>query len=237
MKNLIVIPTLNEVNNLDFITNKIFKILATIHILFIDDNSDDGTRKKIRLLRKKNKKIFFIFRNKRLGIGSAHKEGIKWAYKKKYKICFFMDCDRTHNPIILRKMLILFKKNYQIIGTSRFLNKESIKDWSFYRKLLTQMRYTLVKFFLGTNLDSSGGFRAFDLKKVRLSNFLISRNNSYFYLVESMFYFEKMGYKIAEVPVVLNKRVYGSSKMRIKDIFDALISLIILFIKKNFSYK
>ena len=86
MKILVVIPTLNEKGNVSLITEKILNLNKDAKILFIDDNSLDGTRKEILSLSKKNKKIKFIFRKSKLGIGSAHKKGINYAFKKNYDI-------------------------------------------------------------------------------------------------------------------------------------------------------
>ena len=167
MKNIIIIPTLNENENINYLFQSIVKNFK-IPILFIDDNSNDGTREKILSLSKKSKLIKYIFRNKRYGIGSAHKEGIYWAYKNKFNLCFTMDADRTHNPFEIKKMLnILKKKNADIIITSRFLKKSSLEDWPTLRKIITKIRYYLVKIILNTNLDSSGGFRCYNISKIK----------------------------------------------------------------------
>ena len=102
---LIIIPVLNEEKNIFLIFNKIKQNLKkNFNILFIDDNSIDKTRQNIFYLKKKNKNIFLIKRPKRLGIGSAHKVGLKWGYKRKYKYIITMDCDGTHNPRYINKM-------------------------------------------------------------------------------------------------------------------------------------
>ena len=123
---LIIIPVLNEVNNILPIVKKIFKYLGNKkkHILFIDDNSKDGTRNKIYFAQKKFNKIYLIKRGKKLGIGSAHKVGLNWGFKRKYKKIITMDCDGTHNPIYIDRMLKKLDRNdCDIISTNRFLNK------------------------------------------------------------------------------------------------------------------
>ena len=126
---LIIVPVLNEANNIFPLLKKIFKYLKNKkkHILFIDDNSTDGTRNKIKQAKKKYKKIYLIKRSRKLGIGSAHKIGLAWGFKNKYKIIITMDCDGTHDPIYIDIMLkVLSKKNCQIVSTNRFLNKNSL---------------------------------------------------------------------------------------------------------------
>ncbi len=225
MKNIIIIPTLNENDNINYL----FKIIVKkfkIPILFIDDNSNDGTQEKILNLSKKSKLIKYIFRKKRYGIGSAHKEGIRWAYKNKFNLCFTMDADRTHNPFEINKMIkILKKNNANIVITSRFIKKSSLQDWPILRKFITKIRFYLVKIILNTRLDSSGGFRCYNIEKIKKKDIFLAENNGYFFLVESLFYLEKLNYKIIEIHSDLKYRSSGQSKMRVSDILSALFNL------------
>jgi len=110
---LIIIPTLNEKKNIKKLFSQIQKLKINSDILFIDDNSDDGTRDKIISFSKKNRNVKFIFRPKKLGIGSAHKVGLVYGYKKRYKKILTMDADGTHNPKYIKKMFYE-SKNFDI---------------------------------------------------------------------------------------------------------------------------
>ena len=225
MKNIIIIPTLNENDNINYLFRLIVKKLK-IPILFVDDNSKDGTQEKILDLSKRSKLIKYIFRKKRYGIGSAHKAGIRWAYKNNFNLCFTMDADRTHNPLEISKMIKCQKKNNaDIIITSRFIKKSSLEDWPILRKIITKIRYYLVKIILKTSLDSSGGFRCYNISKIKKEDIFLASNNGYFFLIESLFYLEKLNYKIIEIHSNLKYRSSGQSKMRIIDILSALINL------------
>ena len=225
MKNIIIIPTLNENDNINYLFRLIVKKLK-IPILFVDDNSKDGTQEKILDLSKRSKLIKYIFRKKRYGIGSAHKAGIRWAYKNNFNLCFTMDADRTHNPLEISKMIKCQKKNNaDIIITSRFIKKSSLEDWPILRKIITKIRYYLVKIILKTSLDSSGGFRCYNISKIKKEDIFLANNNGYFFLIESLFYLEKLNYKIIEIHSNLKYRSSGQSKMRIIDILSALINL------------
>ena len=232
MKLLVIIPVLNEEKNINLIWKKIRKLKKIKKdILFIDDNSTDRTRLKIKDLKKKNKNIFLIKRETKKGIGSAHKEGIIWGYKKKYTIIVTMDCDGTHDPVHIKKMLKLIKnKNYEMISTNRFLKKNSLSDWSFWRIFLTNLRHFLIKNILNIKFDSSGAFRCYNIKKIKLNDILLAKNNSYSFFWESIFFLSKR-YNIAEIPISLPGRVSGSSKMRINDIVFALYYLLLIFFK------
>ena len=236
---LVIIPVLNEVSNIIPIINKIENNLVNKHhILFIDDNSKDGTINKIKTMQKKYKNIFLIKRSHRLGIGSAHKKGISWGYDKKYNTIITMDCDGTHNPIYINKMLnILNKKKFDLISTNRFLKDNSLNDWSLWRKKLTTFRHILIKFLLNIKYDSSGAFRCYNSKKIKLQDILQAENNSYSFFWESMFLLSKKNYKIFEIPIKLPGRLSGSSKMRSVDIISALIYLIKIYFKNIISLK
>jgi dolichol-phosphate mannosyltransferase len=123
MKKILIIPTYNEIDNIESIHKKIRKYNSRIKILFIDDNSPDGTLDKIKLLIKNDKNILILSRKRKYGIGSAHKFGIRWAIKKKFKLCVTMDSDMTHDPKLIPKMIKLSNK-YDLVQTNRFLNKK-----------------------------------------------------------------------------------------------------------------
>ena len=110
-KTLIIVPVYNEEGNIKPLVNNIFKYFKKDKsILFVDDNSKDKTRLEINECQKKYKKIFIKVRKFKLGIGSAHKFGLKWAYKKKYKIIITMDCDGTHHPKYINQMVKVLEK-------------------------------------------------------------------------------------------------------------------------------
>ena len=229
-KILLVIPTLNEFGNIQKIYKKIQSANKKINILFIDDNSTDGSKKIIVNLKKKNKKVKYIFREKKLGIGSAHKVGIKLAKKKNYRFACTMDCDGTHDPRHIKKMLLKIK-NSDLVISNRFLKKNSLKGWDLKRIIITKLRYYLIWILLGTKLDGSGGFRLYDLKKVKLRDILESKDNNYNFFWQSAFLLEYKKYKISEIPIDLPNRVIGSSKMKLKDLISGILNLIKFFIK------
>ena len=227
MKTLLIIPTLNEAKSIDPLIKKILSLKISLTILFIDDKSNDGTREKIKFLSTKYVFIKFLFRNNNLGIGSAIKSGFKYAIKKKFTLCITMDSDGTHDPEKIKLFLKIIKRNYyDIISTNRFLKKNSMVEWPYFRILLTKVRYILVKIILNTALDSSGNYRCYNLKKIKNKHMFLSKDKSYFFLIESLFYFEKLKYNIKEIPIYLNPRTFDSSKMSISHIFNSFLSLI-----------
>ncbi len=229
-KILLVIPTLNEFGNIQKIYKKIQNTNKKINILFIDDNSSDGSKEIIINLKKRNKKVNYVFREKKLGIGSAHKAGIKLAKKKNYRYVCTMDCDGTHHPKHIKKMLNKIKDSDLVIS-NRFLKKNSMKGWGIKRTIITKLRYYLVWMLLGSKLDGSGGFRLYDLKQIKLKDILETEDNNYNFFWQSTFILEKKKYKISEIPIILPQRVIGLSKMKYSDILIGLLSLLKFFLK------
>ncbi len=228
-KFLLVIPTLNEFENIPKIYKKIKKTNKSANILFIDDNSIDGSRNIIIDLCKKDKKVGYIFRHKKLGIGSAHKLGIKFAKKKNYRFICTMDCDGSHDPIYISSMFKLIKSS-EIVITNRFMIKNALSGWELKRIIITKLRYYLIRILLNSKLDGSGGFRLYDLKKIRLNDIFAAKDINYSFFWVSIFLLEKK-YNITEIPIKLQARSIGSSKMKFKDITDGFFLLLKVFIK------
>jgi dolichol-phosphate mannosyltransferase len=231
---LIIVPVLNEVDNIYPLLEKISKYLKNKkkHVLFVDDNSSDGTRKKIYQAQKKYKNIHLIKRKEKLGIGSAHKRALSWGFKNEYDMIITMDCDGTHNPIYIPKMLkLLDAKSCQIVSTNRFLSKNSLEDWKLWRKILTTFRHKLIQFLLNIKYDSSGAFRAYLVNEINIKDIFLAKDNGYSFFWESIYLLSKR-YHIKEIPIKLPGRLTGSSKMRFKDIIFALTYLLKIYFKK-----
>lgn len=231
---LIIIPTLNEKKNIKKLFFQIKKLQINTDILFIDDNSIDGTRNDIINFSKKYKNVKFIFRPKKLGIGSAHKVGLIYGYKNRYKKILTMDADGTHDPKYIKKM---FKEsnNFHLVITNRFIRSNSLYDWPLFRKILTTIRFYLINILLNFNYDSSGAYRCYNVKKIKINDILLAKDLSYSFFWESIYHLHKKKYLIKQIAVNLPFRKTGSSKMKLKDIIYSLFYLFFYFIKNILS--
>lgn len=227
-KILIAIPTYNEFANINKLYRLIRKYNKHIKILFIDDNSNDGTIFQIRKIIQQDKKVTLIIRKKKMGIGSAHKYIFKRAFKDKIKYLITMDADLTHNPILINKMIYLVKY-FHLVQTNRFLDKNSIKTWPIHRVILTKMRYFLLYFLLDIKHDSSGAYRCYNLERINQKTLLKSKNNSYSFFWESMHIFTKKKFKIKELSLIQNYRKEGNSKMTLSDWIFGLFYVFFIF--------
>jgi len=239
-KTLIFIPTYNEFENVEKLFSNIKSLSLVADILFLDDNSPDGTGAIIDNLVSQNKNIFVIHREGKLGIGSAHKVGIHWAYDNDYDILITMDCDFSHSPKYITDFM-KYSIEHDIVIGSRYLEKDSLKTWNLYRKFLTHLGHFLTAALLHLPYDSSGAFRLYNLNKIPIGVFALIRSDSYSFFFESLFILNFNKYTIFEFPISLPSRTIGSSKMSVKDIFTSLkylglIYMQTIFNKSNFIY-
>ena len=227
-KTLILIPTYNEYRNVKEIASRILDLKIEVDILFIDDNSPDGTGKAIDELSSIHTNVFAIHRLGKLGIGSAHLEGIKWAYTRKYTTLVTMDCDFTHDPRDIPTFLEASRYSDIVVG-SRYILQGSLPNWTLYRKLLTYLGHLLTRTVLGIKFDATGAFRVYRLDKIDLFAFNLIKSTSYSFFFESLFALSKNNYTVTEIPIILSSRTYGNSKMRISDIISSLSKLTSIF--------
>ena len=132
-RTLIFIPTYNEAENVENIYKQIKALNVDADMLFLDDNSPDGTGEIIDRISAADPSVHSIHRKGKLGIGSAHMDGIRWAYARGYKMLITMDCDLTHSPDYLPDF-IRHSTDCDIVVGSRYMKKDSIVEWNLFRK-------------------------------------------------------------------------------------------------------
>jgi len=232
-KTLIFIPTYNEVENVGRIFFEIKSFNLDADILFLDDNSPDGTGEVIDKLVQQNNNLYAIHRAKKSGIGSAHQEGIAWAYEKNYEVLITMDCDFTHSPSYIFNFIQAGSKADIVVG-SRYMKKNSLASWNLFRKTLTHFGHFLTVTLLDMPYDASGAFRLYNLKNIDRKLFQIVGSPGYSFFFESLFVLNYNKITIREIPIELPSRTYGTSKMTWKDAWNSLIFLLNLYKRKLF---
>lgn len=228
---LILIPTYNECDNIKRIYRQIRNFYSSCHILFIDDNSPDGTGTIIDKIIKADAKIHVLHRKGKLGIGSAHLQGIKWAYKHHFNTLITMDGDFTHSPKYIKKFLYYYSKDYDVVIGSRYLQHDSLNGWNWYRKTLTKVGHILTKYLLKIPYDASGAFRLYKLNKINRKDYLLLKEKGYAFFFESLLMLYQKNYTIKEFPIVLSPRTYGHSKMTLIDVSNSLKRIIYYYSK------
>ena len=185
-KGLIFIPTYNERDNVKEIVQQIKSLGLNLDILILDDNSPDGTGEIIDALAENDDKIFVKHRGGKEGVGSAHLEGIRFAYERGYHILITMDCDFTHDPNVIPGFLANADQ-FEVVVGSRFMNNESLADWNLYRKLMTHVGHMLTHRLLKIPFDATGAFRLYRIDKIKQDLFKRVKSKSYsFFLTVKM---------------------------------------------------
>jgi dolichol-phosphate mannosyltransferase len=232
-RTLIFIPTYNERDNAPELYRQIVALGLDAEILFLDDNSPDGTGRLLDELAAKDPRLHVIHRTGKLGIGSAHVDGINWAYDRGYTRLLTMDCDFTHSPADIPRLLEWADK-YDVVVASRWLAPDSLPGWNALRRFLTNFGHFLTRGLLGMPYDATGAFRLYNLEKVPRAVFLAVKSRSYAFFFESLFLLTFNRFTIHEVPIVLPSRMYGHSKMDWREAVRSAIRVWRMFLAKTF---
>ena len=225
---LVAIPTYNERDNLPKLLALFDQLDRDLHILIIDDNSPDGTSQLVEELRQQRPSLFLLKRPGKLGIGSAHLDGLQYAYDHDYEVAATMDADLTHLPEDLARMLDLAETAEIVLG-SRHLLDQSLPGWSPFRKFLTRLGHFTTRFFLKVPYDATGGLRVYNLKNIPRRLFGLVRSTGYSFLYESLYILWTNGCQVVEIPIALPARTYGHSKMSLEQVFISVFRLCLLY--------
>ena len=237
MSNLIIIPTYNEIENIENIIRKVFSLEESFSILIIDDGSPDGTAKKVKELQKEFSNTLFIEERKgKLGLGTAYILGFKWALKKDYQYIFEMDADFSHDPNDLSRLLKACKENEGDLAIgSRYVKGVNIVNWPMSRLLMSYFASKYVKAITGMPIhDSTAGFKCYKRKVLEKINLDKIEFVGYAFQIEMKFTSWKYGFNIIEVPVIFTDRQEGNSKMSGGIFYEALFGVIKMKVKSFF---
>lgn len=215
-KKLVIIPTYNEIENIEKIIAAVSDIEGDYHILVIDDGSPDGTADAVRAIQKQcPDRIFLIERSGKLGLGTAYGAGFKWALKHDYDYIFEMDADFSHNPADLPRLLAACVEGGADMSVgSRYCDGINVVNWPMGRIMISYCASIYVRTVLGFRIfDSTAGFVCYSRKVLETIDLDAVRMKGYGFQIELKYTAHKLGFKIAEVPVVFVNRKEGTSKM------------------------
>lgn len=225
-RTVIIIPTYNEIDNIEKMLTTLFSKYPEISILIIEDGSPDGTADVVKRLQDQYKNLFMIQRTGKLGLGTAYVTGFKWALERDYEFVFEMDCDFSHDPKSIPDLLNAAQSNELVIG-SRYVNGIRIINWPFKRLLLSYLAGIYIRIVTGIPiLDATGGFKCFHrraLQSLDLNNII---SNGYIFQLELNYKVWSKGMSVKEVPIVFYEREHGVSKMGGGIIFEALFAVL-----------
>jgi len=235
---IVIIPTYNEIENIESIIRAVFSLQKPFHILIIDDNSPDKTAQKvIQLQQEFPDRLFMEQRTKKAGLGTAYVHGFKWALEHHYEYIFEMDADFSHNPNDLEKLYDACKSgNFEVAIGSRYVTGVNVVNWPLSRVLLSYFASVYVRMITGMQIqDATAGFICYKRNVLEGINLDRIKFIGYAFQIEMKYRAFAKKYKIVEVPIIFTDRTKGQSKMSNSIIKEAVFGVLALRIKKIFN--
>jgi dolichol-phosphate mannosyltransferase len=215
-KNLVIIPTYNEKENIEKMIHKVFSLSPAFSLLIIDDGSPDGTAQIVKGLQQKYSELHLLERSGKQGLGTAYIKGFKWAIDQKdtYDFIFEMDCDFSHNPDHLARLLEACKGDADVAVGSRYCSGGHVKNWPWGRILMSYFASVYVRLILWISIrDTTAGFKCYRRKVLETIELDEVRFMGYAFQIEMKYRSLKKGFKVVEVPITFIDRTEGVSKM------------------------
>jgi dolichol-phosphate mannosyltransferase len=213
---LIIIPTYNEIGNIEKMVRKVFSLPQAFDLLIIDDGSPDGTADKVKALQKEFEgKLFLLQRKGKQGLGTAYITGFKWTLERAYQYVFEMDCDFSHNPDdLLRLYAACANDGADLAIGSRYIPGGGFVNWPADRIFISRVASYYVNMVTRIGIhDTTAGFICYKRKVLETIDLNKIRFVGYAFQIEMKFAAKKLGFKIKEVPIIFTERVEGVSKM------------------------
>lgn len=223
MKAFVVIPTYNEKDNVRSLTSAVLAQHPDLHILFVDDNSPDGTGSIIDNLVAEHDRVHVLHRAGKLGLGSAYREGFKAALAMGADYLLEMDADFSHDPATLPLFLSAINENDLVIG-SRYLNGVSVVNWPIRRLILSYFASVYTRWVTGLQLrDCTSGFKCFRRSAIEAIDLTRVKSDGYSFQIEMNYRCMEKGFRITEIPIIFIDRHAGSSKMSGSIVREAVV--------------
>lgn len=234
---LVIIPTYNEIENIEAIIKAVFSQSEKFHILIVDDNSPDGTAKKVQELQQIFLgRLFLEIRTEKKGLGTAYIHGFKWALQHNYDYIFEMDADFSHNPADLLRLHAECSQNGSDIAIgSRYVKGVNVVNWPLSRILLSYGASLYVKIITGMKIhDPTAGFVCYSRKVIESIDLDEIKFVGYAFQIEMKYKSFLKDFKIKEVPIIFIDRAKGKSKMNRSIIKEAIWGVIAMKLRNIF---
>ncbi|WP_299147751.1 polyprenol monophosphomannose synthase [uncultured Dokdonia sp.] len=226
---VVIIPTYNEIDNIERLLRNIFALQRAFHILVVDDNSPDGTAQKVQELQGfYREKLFLLNREEKKGLGTAYIAGFKWALHQEYEYIFEMDADFSHNPNdLIRLYNACAKDGADVAIGSRYVTGVNVVNWPMGRVLLSWGASRYVRFITRMDIyDTTAGFICYNNKVLRAINLDTIKFVGYAFQIEMKYKAYLKKFDIVEIPVIFTDRTKGESKMSSGIISEAIFGVI-----------
>lgn len=211
---IVIIPTYNEKDNARDIIYSVLGSDARADVLIVDDNSPDGTGDIVAGIEKDNPRVHLLRRAGKLGLGTAYRDGFRWALAREYEYIMEMDADFSHDPAHIPKFLDAAQTADFVIGSRYLDGNVTVVDWPIRRLLLSYFASVYARTVTGLRIwDMTAGFKCFHRKVLAAIDLNDVRSNGYGFQIEMNFRAHQKGFSWVEIPIVFSDRTHGTSKM------------------------
>ena len=231
---VVIIPTYNEIENIEAIINAVFSQNTQVHVLIVDDHSPDQTAQKVEALQEKYaNRLFLLKRSGKLGLGTAYIEGFKWCLERDYEFIFEMDADFSHNPKDLIRLYEACKdQNADVSVGSRYIKGVNVVNWPLSRVLLSYGASLYVRLITGMKiLDPTAGFVCYKRSVLEALDLEAIKFIGYAFQIEMKYNVYKKNFNIQEIPITFTDRRYGVSKLSKGIISEAVFGVVQMRLK------
>ena len=219
---LVIIPTYNELENIQGIIPEILRQDERLEVLVVDDNSPDGTAEAVQEMMRGNGRIRLLQRERKMGLGTAYVAGFRHAIEHGYDFVFEMDADFSHDPNTLPRFLDAIQE-YDLVLGSRYIQGVNVINWPMKRLLLSYFANQYTRVVTGLPVrDATGGFKCFRVEVLKAIDLDRVRSNGYSFQIEMSFKAWEKGFRIHEIPIIFMDRRAGISKMSKKIVREAV---------------
>ena len=231
---IVIIPTYNEIENIEVILTAVFSQYNEVHVLVVDDNSPDQTAQKVETLQATfGQRLFLLKRTGKLGLGTAYIEGFKWCLSRHYEFIFEMDADFSHNPKDLQSLYEACKTQQADVAVgSRYIKGVNVVNWPLSRVLLSYGASLYVRLITGMKvLDPTAGFVCYKRNVLEAIDLNAIRFIGYAFQIEMKYIAYKKNFNIKEIPIIFTDRLHGVCKLNKGIIKEAILGVIKIRLK------
>ncbi len=234
---IVIIPTYNEIDNIEAIIRTVMLLEGNFHVLVVDDNSPDGTAAAVsNLATVFPGRIFIEVRKKKSGLGTAYVHGFRWALARGYQLVFEMDADFSHNPNDLVRLRDACLEGADMAIGSRYITGVNVVNWPLSRVLLSYFASIYVKIITGMKIhDATAGFVCYRRNVLETIGLDRIRFIGYAFQIEMKYRAFVNKFKLREIPIIFTDRTLGQSKMSNAIITEAVFGVVWLRIRNIFN--
>jgi dolichol-phosphate mannosyltransferase len=219
---LVIVPTYNERDNIGRLIDRLLDLPLGLEVLVVDDGSPDGTGDLVAARAANETRVHLIRRAGKLGLGSAYRDGFRYALDRGAEYVFEMDADFSHDPDRIGAFLEAAREADLVLGSRYLDGRVTVINWPLGRLILSYSANLYTRIVTGLPVyDATGGFKCFRrraLEAVRLDRV---RSDGYAFQIEMSYKLWRKGFRIVEIPIVFTDRAIGVSKMSRRIIWEA----------------